>query len=82
MATSISTKENQMIVTFDDISVMPLVKKAITLMHGVKSVSMPKRKKLSPIEKSLQEIKRGEIHHAKDADDMFKQILGSDYVLR
>ncbi|MDO5446355.1 MAG: hypothetical protein Q4F34_01075 [Prevotellaceae bacterium] len=70
-----------MIVTFDDVSVMPLVKKAITLMHGVKSVSIPKKKKLSPIEKSLQEIEHGEIHHAKDVDDMFKQILGPDYVL-
>lgn len=46
MATlAIQPEANQMIVTFDDVSVMQQVKKTLALVRGVKSISMPRPKK-------------------------------------
>ncbi len=73
---------NQIIVTFDDVSMMPQVKKAIALMKGVKSIKMPSRKKrMTGIEEAMLDVKEGRVYHAESVDDLFKQILGEDYVL-
>lgn len=80
--TSQQALPNQMIVTFDDISVMPQVKKAIALMKGVKSIKMPRKKKrMTGLEEAMLDVKEGRVSHAKDVDDLFKHILGDDYVL-
>ncbi len=43
---------NQMLVTFDDVSIMNQIKKTLLLMRGVKSVSMPRKKRISRIDRS------------------------------
>lgn len=65
---------NQMIVTFDDISVMPQVKRAIALMKGVKHVSISKAKRKSAIERSMEELRAGQLYEAKNLDDLFAQL--------
>ena len=79
--TTTQVKSNQIIVTFDDVSVMAQVKKAITLMKGVKSVSAPRvRRKKTGIDKALDDVKHGRVYKAKSANDLIKQILGDNYV--
>lgn len=78
--TTIRPAANQMIVTFDDISVMQQVKKTLTLVRGVKSVSMPRKKRMCGLDRALKDVEEGRVYRAESVDDMFKQILGEDYV--
>lgn len=71
-----------MIVTSDDVTVMQQVKKAIALMRGVKSISMPRKKRMSGLDQALKDVEEGRVYRAESVDDMFKQILGEDYVQR
>lgn len=81
MAVSVQSQAaNQMIVTFDDVSIMQQVKKAISLMRGVKSVTIPRQKKVCRIDRALKDVEEGRVYHADSVDDMFKQILGEEYV--
>lgn len=83
MATSaIHPQANQMIVTFDDVSVMKQVKKTLALIKGVKSVSMPRKKRMCGLDRALKDVEEGRVYRAESVEDMFKQILGEDYVQR
>lgn len=83
MATSaIQPQANQMIVTFDDVSVMKQVKKTLALIKGVKSVSMPRKKRMCGLDRALKDVEEGRVYRAESVEDMFKQILGEDYVQR
>lgn len=83
MATStIQPQANQMIVTFDDVSIMQQVKKTLALIKGVKSVSMPRKKRMCGLDRALKDVEEGRVYHAESVEDMFKQILGEDYVQR
>ena len=73
---------NQMIVTFDDVSIMQQVKKTLALIKGVKSISMPRKKRLCGLDRALKDVEEGRVYHAESVEDMFKQILGEDYVQR
>lgn len=81
MATlAIQPEANQMIVTFDDISVMQQVKRTLALIKGVKSISMPRKKRMCGLDRALKDVEEGRVCHAESVEDMFKQILGEDYV--
>lgn len=83
MATSaIQPQANQMIVTFDDVSVMKQVKKTLALIKGVKSVTMPRKKRMCGLDRALKDVEEGRVYRAESVEDMFKQILGEDYVQR
>lgn len=73
---------NQMIVTFDDVSVMQQVKKTLALVRGIKSISIPRKKRMCGLDRALKDVEEGRVYHAESVDDMFKQILGEDYVQR
>ena len=76
---------NQMVVTFDDLSMMQSVKKAISLMRGVRLVSVPKQTKrrntyyeskefyadLDAAEKDIRAGKGVRINSAKELDALF-----------
>lgn len=80
MATlAIQPDANQMIVTFDDVSVMQQVKKTLTLIKGVKSVSMPRKKRMCGLDRALKDVEEGRVYHAESVEDMFKQIFGNPY---
>lgn len=79
MATSTQIAPNQLIVTFDNNGIMNTVKKMLSLIQGV-TVTVPRKKKLNGIDRALLDIKEGRVYKAESVDDMFKQILGPDYV--
>lgn len=84
MATTsaIQPEMNQMIVTFDDVSVMQQVKKTLALVKGVRSITMPRKKRVCGLDLALKDVEEGRVHRAESVEDMFKQILGDDYVQR
>lgn len=84
MATTLAVQPemNQMVITFDDVSVMQHVKKTLSLMRGVKSVTMPRKKRMCRLDRALKDVEEGRVYHADSVEDMFKQILGDDYVQR
>lgn len=71
-----------MIVTFDDVSVMQQVKKTLALVKGVRSITMPRKKRVCGLDLALKDVEEGRVHRAESVEDMFKQILGDDYVQR
>ena len=74
-ATAIQPQVNQMLVTFDDVSVMKQVKKTLALMRGVKSVTMPRKKRMCGLDRALKDVEEGRVYRAESVEDMFKQIL-------
>lgn len=79
---ALQPEANQIIVTLDDVNLMQQVKKAIELMRGVKSVATPRKKRVCGLDRALKDVKEGRVYRAESVDDMFKQILGDDYVQR
>ncbi len=78
MATNVLSTSNQIIVTFDDISTMPMVKKAISLMRGVKSVKTARPKPTctaKAIERALKDVVDGKVTEWNSVDEMFDTIL-------
>lgn len=90
MATTQSLLPNQIIDTFDDVSLISQVKKAISLMKGVKSVTSPRisKKQLTPQQQYVKEsLTRAliEVKQAKrngkvlmSADDFLNEMLNED----
>lgn len=83
MATiAVQPEANQMLITFDDVSVMKQVKKTLALVRGIKSISIPRKKRMCGLDRALKDVEEGRVYHADSVEDMFKQILGEDYVQR
>lgn len=77
---AIQPEANQMIVTFDDVSIMQQVKKTLALVKGVKSIAMPRKKRMCGLDRALKDAEEGRVYRAESVEDMFKQILGEDHV--
>lgn len=76
MATiAIRPEANQMLVNFDDVIVMQQVKKTFALVRGVKSISMPRKKRMCGLDRALKDVEEGRVYHAESVEYMFKQIL-------
>ncbi len=69
-------QEGQLLVSISDMSMLKDIKKAISMVKGVKGVTLPRRKRISAYERSLRDLKEGRLYEAKDVDDLFKQCLG------
>lgn len=65
----------QLTLNIENTSIIPHLKKILNALDGV-TVAKTSRKRKSGIEEALEDIKAGRINHAKNVDDMFKQILG------
>lgn len=90
IATTQPLAPNQIIVTFEDVSFISQVKKAISLMKGVKSVSSPRvsKKQLTPQQQYVKEsLTRAlnEVQEAKctgtplmSADDFLNEMLADE----
>lgn len=77
MNTTQELAPNQMVVTLDDITLMPMVKKAIELIRGVQSVKTPRvRNRKRGIEEALEDVKKGRVTKWNSVDEMFDTILG------
>ena len=73
--TTMYPQEEQLLVSISDMSMMKDIKKAIGMLKGVDHITMPRRKRISAYERSLQELEEGHVYEAKDVDDLFKQCL-------
>ncbi len=79
MATlAIQPEANQMVVTFSDVSVMQQVKKAIALMRGVKSVTMPRKKRMCGLDLALQDVEEGRVTRWNSVEEMFEHLNKED----
>lgn len=68
---------NQMLVTFDDVSIMNQVKKTLSLIQGVKSISMPRKKRMSGLDRALKDVEEGRVTRWNSVEEMF-QALSKD----
>lgn len=75
---TIQPKPNQMIVTFEDASVMQQVKKAIALMRGVKSITMPRKKRMCGLDRALKDVEEGRVTHWDSVEEMFDSLNKED----
>jgi hypothetical protein len=66
----------ELVVQVEDASLVADLKRAIKMLRGVSGVTIPKRQKRTGIEKGLDDIKKGNVYHAKNSQDLIKQILG------
>lgn len=79
MATSaIELDTNQMVVTFDDVSVMQQVKKTLSLIRGVKSISMPRKKRMCGLDRALKDVEEGRVTRWNSVEEMFEQLNKED----
>ena len=69
-------QEGQLLVNINNMSRLKDIKKAISMLKGVESVTVPRRKRISAYERSMKELEEGHVFEAKDVDDLFKQCLG------
>ena len=74
MTTSYHPKQNQLIVTVNDPTLLKSIKKAISLMRGVEKVKYPARRKKTGIEEALDEVKEGRVSHWNSVDEMFDEL--------
>lgn len=75
MATpAIEPNANQMIVTFDDVSVMQQVKKILALVKGVKSISMPRKKRMCGLDRALKDVDEGRVTRWNSVEEMFEHL--------
>jgi len=64
---------SELVVLVDDVSILPDIEKAISMLRGVVSVSL-KRTKKSGLEKAIEEVKAGKLYEADSVDDLMKQL--------
>lgn len=76
-AATIPTTERQIVVDVEDMSLMKDIKKAISMLKGVKKVTLPRRRRLySSYELSLRDVAEGRVHEYASLDDLIKEIEG------
>ncbi|MDO4211946.1 MAG: hypothetical protein Q4D23_09590 [Bacteroidales bacterium] len=73
MPTTTQIAQNQLILTFENASIMSAVKKMLSFMQGV-TVTTPRKKKLNGVDQALLDIKEGRVYHAESLDDLFNQL--------
>lgn len=70
----IQPEPNQMILTFDDVSVMRQVKKTLALIKGIKSISMPRKQRMSGLDRALKDVEEGRVTRWNSVEEMFKHL--------
>lgn len=80
MATTLAVQPemNQMVITFDDVSVMQHVKKTLSLMRGVKSVTMPRKKRMCRLDRALKDVEEGRVTRWNSVEEMFEALSKED----
>lgn len=65
----------QLIVNVDDERLLNRLKKAISLMRGVTSITIP-RKRLSSYERSLRDLEEGRVYKYESLDELIREVNG------
>lgn len=71
-----ASNSGQLIVNVEDISMLKDLKKAISMMRGVTNIVIPRRRKLSSYERSLNDLDEGRVYKYESLDDLIKEIEG------
>ena len=66
----------QLILRFENATVMNRLIKVIELMKGVSIVDVVSTPKKSGLDAAMEDVKEGRVYKAENTDDLFKQILG------
>ena len=74
MPTSKIPQGGTLTVTYSDESMLKDIKKAISMVKGVVSVSIPRRKRLSGYEQARLDVKEGRVLSYDSLDDFIKEI--------
>lgn len=73
MPTTTQIAQNQLILTFENTSLMRTVKKMLSFMQGV-TITTPRKKKLNRVDQALLDIKEGRVYKAESLEDLIKQL--------
>ncbi len=77
MATTTSSPtEGQIIVSVENVSMMKDLKKAISMLRGVKKITVPRRKRYSAYELSMRDLQEGRVFEYDSLNDLKKEIEG------
>ncbi len=63
-----------MVITFDDVSVMRQVKKTLALVRGVKSITIPRKKRMCGLDLALKDVEEGRVTRWNSVEEMFKAL--------
>jgi hypothetical protein len=74
MTTPTTMRPSTLTVDIEDVSMMRDIKKAISMVRGVKKVSMPRRKRLTGYEQARLDVEEGRICSYDSLDDFIKEI--------
>ena len=66
----------QLIVNVDDVRILKSLKKAISMMRGVTSITIPRSRQLSSYERSLRDLDEGRVYKYESLDELIKEIDG------
>ena len=69
-------QNGQLLVSISDMSLMKDIKKAISMLKGVGSITVPRTKRLSSYERSLRDLDEGHVYDYDSLDDLIKEIEG------
>ena len=65
----------QLTVSIEDVSMLDQIQQAISLIRGVKSVSL-KRKRKTGMERAIEDIEKGRVYEACSVDDLINKCKG------
>jgi hypothetical protein len=63
----------ELVVRIEDASLLTDIKRAIKMLRGVTSVTLPRKKK-TRLESAIDDVRSGKLYEAKDVDDLMKQL--------
>ncbi len=64
----------ELVVQVEDASLLTDIKRAIKMLKGVTSVTIPKSAKKTELERAIEEVRSGKLYEAKDANDLMRQL--------
>jgi hypothetical protein len=65
----------QLTVSIEDVSMLDQIKQAISLICGVSSVTLKRRRKTS-MDRAIEDIEQGRVYKYDSLDDLIKEIEG------
>ena len=65
----------QLTVSIEDVSMLDQIKQAISLLRGVSSVTLKRRRKTS-MDRAIEDIEQGRVYKYDSLDDLIKEIEG------
>ena len=62
----------QLTINIEDKSILPHLKKILNAIEGVSIAKPEKKKKISGIEKAMDDVEHGRVSHYESAEEMFE----------